>query len=144
MSAPSSPAYVPAETITRHQWSNAVDVRPEARATNSAKPGVRYSADERRAREDPTADQAIADILGGGGFIVRETTLTVREIILPRRVTPSEAAAQARKLGLSERGGKWLVTPAVREALAGRALAEVLPGPQGNSRSAWPDDGRAA
>lgn len=50
----------------------------------------------------------------------------------------AHVAATARSLGLSETPGKWAVTPTVRAALAGRALAEVLPGPRG----LWPEDVR--
>lgn len=148
MTAPVSPVYVPVHAITCQQWQSATDVRPQM--TPSTRPGVHYPAAERTARKDPTGDQAVAEILARGGFIIRET-VTVREIVVPGRVTAAEARARAWALGLTERtrvslrtGGRWLPTPAVLEALAGRTLAEILPGNQGASRSAWPVDERGA
>ncbi len=93
------------------------------------------------AQSDPVGEQAVANALASGGFVLRET-VTVREIVVGGGVTQSHAATLARELGLSENGGKWAVTPAVKAALEGRALAEVLPGPRGLSKSAWPADPR--
>jgi len=90
------------------------------------------------AASDPVGDQAVENSLSRG-FVIRET-VTVRETIVPARSSRAHAAAAARSLGLSERPGKWAVTPAVRAALAGRTLAEVLPGPRGS----WLEDARVA
>jgi hypothetical protein len=108
---------VPSQTATTvEQWRRgASGARPVIEAQR--RPGVRYETPT----GDPVGDQAVTNVLYGPHGERAEQVCA--------RVSRSQAAVLARELGLSERpGGTWLVTPAVRAALEGRAaLASVYP-----------------